>query len=62
MQQKKKMIEWFLTEIDDKTIMFDHLLISFDIIIKSSKISNFNYNKTIFFTKYCNWVYNNTNF
>ena len=57
---KKKMINWFLTEIDDKTILFDHLLISFETCILSKLPNNLSFNKQIMFTQYCNWIYSNT--
>ena len=57
---KKEMINWFLSEIDDKTILFDHLLISFETCILSKLPNNLSLNKQIMFTQYCNWIYSNT--
>ena len=58
---KKKMIKWFLKPIDNDKIMFDYLLDSFKIIYSNKKITNLIINKKKMFTKYCNWVYFNSN-
>ena len=58
---KKKMIKWFLKQIDDDKIMLDYLLDSFKIIYSNKKINNLITNKKKMFTQYCNWVYFNSN-
>lgn len=58
---KKKIINWFLTPIDDNKILFDFLLDSFNIIYYNKRLNNKIINKKKMFTQYCNWIYFNSN-